>query len=165
MNAKKTNGGLRQLLVFGADKPYEVGEAFEQWQHHITLVPSWFTGADQKDLKDELRQLAKRTRPITVGLGERALMGLREIPATLVSDNERSLSRLHTDLLRVLTTAGADIQNPTNLGYKWQPHISDQLGTAFEHPEVTVDHIALVDAQPEVGRIVNAVVRLRDRSL
>lgn len=161
MNGRKTKD--RQIVVFGLGG-FEPHTTFEEWPHHLTIMP-WFLGAQQDRLFEGLRELSRKTAPITVGLGERAMFGARcDQPASQVDDAEKKVEALHLIVMNtVFRQARAEIEDLGWVGYKYSPHISDGVNGQVGVETITVDHLALVSdfsQQGEVSRYVREVFPL-----
>lgn len=103
--------------------PMPIGEEFEIWDRHITIVP-WFPVDDDVRLDGVLSEVAARHSKLSVSAGGLEEWGRREkYPVQLIDDHE-GLDNLHQDMFENLENSGFPIHQKDFMGHKYTPHVA-----------------------------------------
>lgn len=124
----------------------------------MTLVP-WFVEVDTKKLNNNIEILAKKTKPLKIHVGERAMFGAnQDVPVRLIEPNPK-LATLHSLALYLIYDAGGTIEDFNYIAERYKPHIT------LRHDEILedtyeLDNIALISAEPRGSHMIERVYKL-----
>ncbi len=134
----------------------EIGAQFENWPHHITLMP-WYV-AKQDVAKEVANETSRHARPFRVKTGEKKLFGPdNDVPVYEIVP-KHLISALHHLILDNIESKGANLINKQYCGESYRPHITIQDYEPF--PDVNaflVDNITVVE---KLARGVKHVVHV-----
>jgi hypothetical protein len=137
------------LIIVHMLDPQEVGSYFDRsrWPLHITLL-QWF-GAIQEQhraVRQELLRIAGSTAPVTVAVGDEAMLGPdKSVVADLIA-NKTLLQPLHQALYDVVRLMQLPLENEQYDGENYLPHVTRQPGNHYvtRGQQIRVDDIYLV---------------------
>jgi 2'-5' RNA ligase len=130
-------------------EPVSLGEEFEVWPPHVTIVP-WFPCDNEGRLDEILNKVAGRHKPLTVKADEVQEWGRKQkFEVQLVKDESGLLHKLHQDVFENLENNGFPIHQKDFMGEKYTPHIALrnrlQAGTAMGHGrEININDFTLI---------------------
>lgn len=146
-------------------EPGPLGEEFEIWQPHITIVP-WFPCDDGDRLDQTLSKIAARHKEFVVKAGKIEDWGRKEKYQVQKIDDQGELHRLHQDVFNSLEKNGFPIHQKDFMGEKYSPHIALrnrlQRGTAMEPgQDIKVKNFTLVRQirLKKTGRMIKSLVK------
>lgn len=116
-------------------EPVPLGQEFEIWEPHLTIVP-WFPCDDADRLDKTLLAVAARHKPFHVEAGAIEEWGRRKKYLVQEIEDEGQLHRLHWDIFHSLEKNGFPIHQKDFMAEKFRPHIALrnrlQKGSALE---------------------------------
>lgn len=146
-------------------EPKPVGQEFEVWPPHITIVP-WFPCKDEHRLDEVLSSVASRHQALEVTAGEIEQWGDREKFEVLKVEDDGRLHELHQDVFNNLENNGFFIHQKDYLGDKYTPHVTLRNYESRDyHPKagtpITVGKFALIKQirLKKSGRMIKSLVR------
>lgn len=104
-------------------EPVPLGEEFEIWPMHITIVP-WFPATDIVTLNQLLSGITAKHKPFEVKIGKLEQWGSSEKFDVLKISNKSALHRLHWNVFKNLEKNGFHIHQKDYMGKKYTPHIT-----------------------------------------
>jgi len=142
-----------------------MGEEFEIWPPHITLVP-WFPCDDGQRLDETLVKVASRHKNFVVEAGKvETWGGKKKYEAQKINDGGE-LGRLHWDIFHSLEKNGFPLHQKDFLGERYTPHIALrnrlQKGQALERGrEIAIAKFTLVKQLrlKDSGRMIKSPVK------
>jgi 2'-5' RNA ligase len=143
-----------------------VGEGFEIWPPHITIVP-WFPCDDANKLDQTLSGVALKHQSFEILAGRIEEWGKKEkFKVQKIDDPSNDLHRLHWDILHSLEKNGFPVHQKDFLGEKYDPHIALrnrlQLGIDLERgAPVQIKNFSLFKQirLKKSGRMIKSLVR------
>jgi hypothetical protein len=147
-------------------EPAPLGEKFEIWPPHITIVP-WFPCDNEERLDKILKKVAGRHKPLIVKAAEVREWGRKDrFEVQLVKDESGLLHKLHQDVFDNLENKGFPIHQKDFMGEKYAPHIALrnrlQTGTARSlGREIKIKDFTLIKQLrlKKSGRMIKTPVR------
>jgi len=140
-----------------------VGNRFatRDWPLHVTVVPTFLTGASVTDLSSAIARAATTLEAIGVVMGADSLFGPRHtVPVSEVVMDE-PLRAVHAGLVQGLHGCGIELETPDYAGPGFRAHVTHQKRRRVSPGDVAhLTQVALVDMNPgqELGmRAVLAV--------
>src|SRR5262249_19753369 len=98
-----------------------VGQEFEVWPPHITLVP-WFPCDDGKKLIKLLDKIAAKHKMFIAQAGRIEQWGRKDKLTIQKIEDSGELHRLHWEVFRSLEKGGFPVHQKEFLGEKYTPH-------------------------------------------
>lgn len=145
----------RDLLVGVFIEKFDVGDTFEEWPLHVTLVP-WFrleTAKEQfiRKLKKELAPI----KPFTDTAGEREIFSKREANVL----DKRKWQTLHEAVLAcVYNTAEPAARQFRFVAEAFQPHVTVQPDGGLRAGEsVEADVVYVVEQRGDYKQVVETI--------
>jgi hypothetical protein len=105
-----------------------LGEEFEIWPPHITIVP-WFPCDNPKRLDETLTKVAARHRPFAAKAGPTQDWGRQDKFKVILIEDNGELHKLHWDVFRDLEKSGFPIHQKDYLGPKYLVKPQFESGT------------------------------------
>jgi 2'-5' RNA ligase len=146
-------------------KPMPIGQEFEVWEPHITLVP-WFPCDDAAKLDSLLTKVAKKHKVFITTAGKVEQWGKKEKYNVQRIDDPGELQRLHWDIFHTLEKNGFPIHQKDYMAEKYTPHVALrnhlQKGNArTEGEEILINNFALIKQfrLKKSGRMIKSVVK------
>jgi 2'-5' RNA ligase len=146
-------------------KDVPIGQEFEIWEPHITIVP-WFPVDDEERLNKILTIIAKKHKPVSVKAGKIEEWGRKEKYRVQKIDSDWRLLSLHLDVFNSLEKNGFPIHQKDFMGQKYSPHIAlrNKLQKGKELPmgqEIMIDKFNLVKQArlKGSGRMIKSLAR------
>jgi hypothetical protein len=146
-------------------KPVPLGQEFEIWEPHITIVP-WFPCDDEDRLDKVLAAVASRHKTLSVKAGKVEEWGRKEKYPVQIIDSDWRLLSLHMDVFNSLEKNGFPIHQKDFMGEKYLPHIAlrNRLQKGRELPqgkEIQIGKFTLVRQRrlKDSSRMIKSLVR------
>lgn len=138
--------------------------AASHWPLHATIVSNFAVDWTGTGLLPKLTSLAAAHRPIRAAAGGDTYFGdRRHIQVTLLEQND-ALRALHSDIVRLLKSAGAVFDEPHYLDDGYRAHITVQPDKRARQGDViTINAISIIDMFPHADihrRKLQQTVRL-----
>lgn len=140
-------------------EPYEIGQKFEKWPLHITIVP-WFPADDTAGLDKLLTALAAKQRPFSVRIGDVEYFGVKKDVAVNIVEPTEPLTKLHEQTVTLLDTADMSVHQRDFIGPNYRAHITCQEhAKARKGQEFMVSEFVLVqqDRLKKSGRMIKSI--------
>lgn len=118
----------------------------DDWPLHVTLVDVFAISLEESGIAKKLEALCKKETPVKVSAESKSKLGKTPVVLLRKSDN---LLQLHTDVVALLETNGAQFNNPefTRSGFIGHSTIQGE-----EHlnlgQELAIDTLSLIDMFP-----------------
>ena len=142
-----------------------LGQEFEIWPPHITIVP-WFPCDDAARLDATLSKVATRHLHFAVKAGKVEQWGKKEKFDVQKIEDEGPLHKLHWDVFHSLEKSGFSIHQKNFMGEKYRPHIAlrNRLQQGSEFPrgqEVQITEFTLIKQLrlKKSGRMIKTPVK------
>ena len=146
-------------------EPLPLGQEFEIWERHITIVP-WFPVDNGGRLDKVLNGVAQRHKPFSIKAGKVEDWGRKEKYQVQKIDADWRLLSLHLDVFRSLEKNNFPIHQKDFMGDKYTPHIALrnnlQKGKPVERgQEIEINQFTLVkqDRLKGSGRMIKTAVK------
>jgi 2'-5' RNA ligase len=146
-------------------EPMPIGEEFEVWPPHITIVP-WFPCDDPERLDKVLAKIAAGHQPFKAKAGKTEDWGRKDKFGVIKVQDDGQLHRLHWDVFKNLEKNGFPIHQKDYLGDKYTPHITLRNSLTKEAnlkrgDKIAVGHLTLIkQLRLKVsGRMIKSPVR------
>lgn len=145
----------KEYVVVALIHPMNMGDVFESWPLHMTLVP-WFTLDNKRLFMDDAQKLAKRYSRIDSVVGEVRQWGNLSVN---VLERTPRLHSLHIDLLQLVRSHGQLKVREQYTGEHYTPHITHQKYTSVMKGEhVVISSIYLVEKSAD-SRLKKVIYR------
>ncbi|MCU1551560.1 MAG: hypothetical protein JWR36_2120 [Glaciihabitans sp.] len=131
--------------------PLRVGDGFtvSAWPLHVTIVPTFDSQLDAKDVGQQLAAAASGTRAIDIVVGGEAMFGTNANVSVALVRTSPELTLLHSRLLSGMVSIGASFNSPEYVGGGYRPHITaTKRSGAAADDQLHLTQIALVDMEP-----------------
>ncbi|MFO0971213.1 MAG: 2'-5' RNA ligase family protein [Candidatus Saccharimonadales bacterium] len=128
--------------------PIEVNTEFsvEGWPLHVTLADVFSIERNSLDIQAKLKELLEKQPALKTFANKETVLGTTKV--TLL-DNTTSLRKLHTALIDLLETNGAQFNVPEFTREGFLPHCTTQKTARLNiKDEILIDNLALIDMFP-----------------
>jgi GNAT superfamily N-acetyltransferase len=115
----------RRYVIAAMFSGMDLGAEFDrkQWPAHVTVVSNFTTDVPVETLAAGMRRVLAAERPLPFEFGDSAAFGPnRDVPVRLV--RSASLTKLHDELVTVLTSAGVVADEPAYWRAGYRPHLT-----------------------------------------
>jgi 2'-5' RNA ligase len=142
---------MPRLVVVLPLVPLSVGVGFplRTWPLHVTVAPTFVTGAEAAAIAAVIAPVVAGTPTVTVTAGDDEGFGPSgRVPVTVLVPSPE-LSQLHEVLLAALRAVGVEFDDPVYTGPGYRAHVT-VTGDARMRPGETalLEQAALVDMEP-----------------
>lgn len=121
----------------------------ENYPLHITIVPSFQLEGMDDALLGKIKQLCSVSEAFSLVAGEDEFFGPNgEVHVTTIIMNDE-LKKLHTNLMSILSDAGAIFDEPQYMLENYRAHATVQEAIRLhEGDSITIDNITIIDKLP-----------------
>lgn len=119
-----------------------------EWPLHVTLLAN-FRVAQIEKLKSALATYSQELTPFSITTNDEALFGSnKNVRVSLIQPN-KSIVRLHKELLSIALQLGAIFDEPNFNGAGFRPHATIQINSKLDDKQIMkLNNLSLVDMYP-----------------
>lgn len=128
-------------ILVAFTKDHREGYAFEQWSHHVTVLP-WFKA--NSEAIASLAEIARQHLPIVAQIGGTAMFGVKSDILVRRVESEQ-LQQMHRDMLSQHEGL-LGLGNSSFVGENYSPHITLSGTNDPEPGPITIEKLSLVKA-------------------